>query len=373
MQHLLRYSFVLFLLLGLNKSFGTVYTNNTSITVNDNAAASPYPSAITVAGSTGTITSITVTVYNVTHSYVHDMSIMLQGPGGQSLLLQSGVAENYGVSNLTYTFSDAAAAQLSNVNTYGNGTYKPTAYFWDLWPSPAPPTPPGVNTYQTPGPFGGTSATLSSVFGGLTANGQWKLWVGDFAGGDDGQIAGGWSLDITTSNGTPCPTDVVITGNYNQALTESDTWIVSSNQTMLDAASSITLEADSINGFIEFAPQTNTDVVSSEPDATHFMLAELGDGCSPLKPSSSMTEFVYPTTTLYPNPTRDQIWIKNPAWKQQPVNIEIYTSDGRLVEHLNYSTVQEQLELNVHHLSKGIYFMRVNDNNHQEVIRFVKE
>ncbi|HPI54587.1 MAG TPA: hypothetical protein PLU10_07820, partial [Chitinophagaceae bacterium] len=223
MQHLLRYSFVLLSLFGFFTSKATVYSNNSAITVIDNAAASPYPSAISVAGTTGTITAITVTVYNVSHTYVHDMSIMLQGPGGQSLLLQSGVAENYGVSNLTYTFSDAAAAQLSDVNTYGNGTYKPTGYFWDLWPSPAPPTPPGVNTYETPGPFGGTSATLSSVFGGLTANGQWKLWVGDFAGGDDGQIAGGWSIDITTSNSTPCPTDITITGSYNQSLTESDT------------------------------------------------------------------------------------------------------------------------------------------------------
>ena len=43
-----------------------------------------------------------------------------------------------------------------------------------------------------------------SVFNGVDPNGVWKLFVVDDAGSDVGNIAGGWSLAITTGDGLTC-------------------------------------------------------------------------------------------------------------------------------------------------------------------------
>lgn len=187
-------------------SKATIFNNTGVITVVDGAPASPYSSVINVSGMAGTVSNITVTLKNVSHDYIMDMSVILQAPSGQSLLLQSGAGEPNTVSNITYTFSDAGASQLPATGNIVSTTYKPTGYYWDIWPSPAPPTPPGVGTYRIPGPFnsGLPISTLASTFNGLSPNGAWKLWVADFsAGGDPGVISGGWSLNISTSIVTP--------------------------------------------------------------------------------------------------------------------------------------------------------------------------
>jgi subtilisin-like proprotein convertase family protein len=182
----------------------TVFSNTTSITINDNAISSVYPSNINVAGMVGVITNVEVTINNLSHTWVHDVSIILQAPTGQSLLLQSGTADNMAANNLTYTISDLASTQFSSSAIWANnGSYKPTSYFWDIWPAPAPPTPPGIGTYNTPGPFGFMTETFNSTFGGLNPNGTWKLFVADFASGDAGMISGGWSINIVTSLITP--------------------------------------------------------------------------------------------------------------------------------------------------------------------------
>lgn len=178
----------------------TVFNNPASITIVDDAPASTYPSVITTSGLTGSITNVSVTINNLTHSWVHDVSLLLVAPSGESLLLQSGTADNQSATNLTYTISDAGSTQFSSSSLWmNNGTYKPTAYFWDLWPAPAPP----INQFNNPGPFGTGAVTLNGAFASSTPNGQWKLFIADFASGDAGQISGGWSLNITTAIVTP--------------------------------------------------------------------------------------------------------------------------------------------------------------------------
>ena len=178
----------------------TVFTNSSSITIVDDAPASTYPSTITTSGLSGSITNVSVTINNLTHSWVHDMSLLLVAPSGESLLLQSGTADNQSATNLTYTISDAGSTQFSSSSLWmNNGTYKPTAYFWDLWPAPAP----AINQFNNPGPFGTGAVTLNGAFASSTPNGQWKLFIADFASGDAGLISGGWSLDISTAIVTP--------------------------------------------------------------------------------------------------------------------------------------------------------------------------
>lgn len=237
------YLLIAFTLLISNYSNATVFSNTSSINVLDGVAASPYSSNITVSGMTGTISTITLTLNNVTHDYIQDMSVILQAPDGKALLVQSGAADGYSVSHISYTFSDAAASQFSAITPLISGTYKPTAYFWDIFPLPAPYTPPGVNTYFIPGPFnaGLPLSTLTSTFGGSAPNGTWKLWVADFSAGDDpGVIAGGWSMNITTTVAPPNYTlnlKLFLQGFYSGS---SLMKAVLQNQGIIGAGSSIT-------------------------------------------------------------------------------------------------------------------------------------
>src|SRR5262249_14161987 len=66
----------------------------------------PYPSAISVSGLTGPITDVTVTLNNLTHTFIPDVGVLLVGPGGQSVVLMDFVG-TLGVFNVTYTLSDA--------------------------------------------------------------------------------------------------------------------------------------------------------------------------------------------------------------------------------------------------------------------------
>jgi hypothetical protein len=87
------------------------------------------------------------------------------------------------------TFSDAASGMLPYSGTgvpISSGTYLPT-------------NPLGLR-------FGGvTNATSFSAFNGLVANGDWTLAVFDTAPIDGGSIAGGWSLNFTTTAAVPEP------------------------------------------------------------------------------------------------------------------------------------------------------------------------
>jgi len=95
--------------------------------------------------------------------------------------------------NINYTLDDAAAAFIPKPGTPASGTFKPTDYFTgDVFAAPAPAGP-----NAEPAPAG--SATFISTFGGTNPNGTWSLYVYDFAAGDSGNIAGGWSITITDS------------------------------------------------------------------------------------------------------------------------------------------------------------------------------
>jgi subtilisin-like proprotein convertase family protein len=56
------------------------------------AKASPYPDQIEIAGLTDPITSVEVTLHQVSHPKASDIDILLVGPDGQRVLLMSDVA-----------------------------------------------------------------------------------------------------------------------------------------------------------------------------------------------------------------------------------------------------------------------------------------
>ena len=163
------------------------YRNSAAIAINDNAAASPYPSAIVVPTTAGTVTKVTVTIYGLTHARQNDLDILLVGPLGQRVLLMSDVGAGVSVANVNLTFDDAAATSLTtDAVPITTGTYKPT----DSGGSP--------DTFSAPAPAAPYDLTLS-VFNGTNPAGTWSLYVVDDRGINTGSISGGWRLSLQTT------------------------------------------------------------------------------------------------------------------------------------------------------------------------------
>jgi len=167
----------------------TTFSNPGAITINDNSAATPYPSNIIVSGVTGAVTDVNVTISGISHTFPDDIDILLVGPSGQTILLMSDVGGALDVTGITLTLDDAALSALPDGSPLVSGTFMPTNFDGndgvnDIFPGPAPA-----------GPYG----SLLSAFNGIDANGTWSLFVRDDEGVDIGSIANGWSLEIVTA------------------------------------------------------------------------------------------------------------------------------------------------------------------------------
>jgi carboxypeptidase T len=169
--------------------------NITPITIPDSGPGVPYPSLISYSAG-GTILDVNVTLNDVSHTYPDDVDILLVGPAGQSVILMSDAGGSNDVTDVDLTFDDEATATLPDSAQIVTGSYDPTNYLTgDTFPAPAP---------------GGPYGTTMSVFDGTNPNGNWSLYVVDDLGGDEGQIASGWCVDIQTSGGaTATPTSTV--------------------------------------------------------------------------------------------------------------------------------------------------------------------
>jgi subtilisin-like proprotein convertase family protein len=171
----------------------TTFSNTNLIRINDNfGRATPYGSTINVAGLTGRITDVNVTLTNMNHTFPQDVAVLLVGPKGQNIILMSqAVGDDLTpLSNTTLTFDDSAATLLPTSGGVASGSFRPASYAIVDFPAPAPIGPPNYPTL-------GGSATLASAFNGTDPNGAWNLYVVDAAPPDPGSIAGGWSIDIT--------------------------------------------------------------------------------------------------------------------------------------------------------------------------------
>lgn len=190
----------------------TTFTNNTAIPIADGSDAtgsgvgSPYPSAITVSGLTGTVTDVNVSINSLTHSYPDDVGFMLVAPNGAFMAIQTDIGGRTSVTNVTYTFDDQAASEVPDAGPLTAGTFRPTSIADDDFfpqtgtaPPPQDCQPTGSGECPQASPAG--SATLNGTFGGINPNGTWKLYAIDCCEGDTGTVNGGWSLSITTSTG----------------------------------------------------------------------------------------------------------------------------------------------------------------------------
>lgn len=165
------------------------FTNSSLIRVKDEAPSTPYPSTLEVTEVEGAITNLTLTLFGLSHTWPNDIDILLVSPSGMAVVVFSDVGGGHGISNVTVKLDDAAQFFLPYSSTIPSGTYRPT----DLEPSDifAPPAPAG--------PY----KTNFTALRGSAAAGTWKLFVADDGPADTGEIAGGWSLTITTVANSP--------------------------------------------------------------------------------------------------------------------------------------------------------------------------
>jgi subtilisin-like proprotein convertase family protein len=152
--------------------------------------AQPYASQKTIFGVVGTITKVTLTLTNFSHTSPDDVDLMLVAPNGRRIVVMSDVGGTTEVGGLNLTFDDAAALYLPDDALLTNGTYKPTDYeMGDTFPAPAPQ--------------GATTGPTLDAFFGSAPNGTWKLFIVDDNGGNAGSVAGSWNLNLQTST-TAC-------------------------------------------------------------------------------------------------------------------------------------------------------------------------
>ena len=169
------------------------FTNSTALTIPDSGASVPYGTTVTASGLTGN-KLIRLEITGITHTFPNDIDMLLVGPGGQKFSLLSDSGGTGDVSSLTFTLSDAAAAQQSTTQWVA-GDFKPVNIgAGDLFAAPAPAGP------YSEAPTAG-AASFASVFGtdGTTMNGTWALYVVDDLGGDLGTMAG-WKLTFEAND-----------------------------------------------------------------------------------------------------------------------------------------------------------------------------
>jgi subtilisin-like proprotein convertase family protein len=166
------------------------FTNVTTITIADESPAVPYPSVISVTGLTGVITNVSVTLRGLTHSWPDDIDVLLVGPGGQRIMLMSDAGGSFPVNGVTLTFNNSVR-QIPNSAQITSGVHGPAN-----WGSSA------GDDFPPPAPTGPYIASLEALYGG-DPNGTWALYIMDDIPGNDGELANGWSLTISTGPEPP--------------------------------------------------------------------------------------------------------------------------------------------------------------------------
>ncbi len=187
-------------------------TSSTSGTIRDTASqhrfaaaidpAVTYPATINVSNAPTNIASVRVTLYDMTiFGNAADIDVLLVGPTGASIVLMADAGAGTTLSSpTTITFSDAAGAVLPELDPINSGTYEPTTYgaAETDFAAPAPAGP-----YNEPRSTVGGTPSLSSVFAGTTAVGNWQLFIRTDSGagfqrmgGGSPVINGGWGLQL---------------------------------------------------------------------------------------------------------------------------------------------------------------------------------
>jgi uncharacterized repeat protein (TIGR01451 family) len=158
----------------------------------DAGPASPYPSSMQISNVTGYVSKVTVTVSNMSHTFPHDIGLLLVGPGTNTVLMDAALQGFSDMTDTTLTFDSTAPIVLPSSGDVTSGTYQPADYNAnDVFTNAVTL---GLVTNAVIPPY---SANLTN-FNGLPPNGTWSLYAHDDVVGDAGAISNGWAVTITT-------------------------------------------------------------------------------------------------------------------------------------------------------------------------------
>ena len=227
----------------------------------------PYPSTITVGGSTTPITDLNVQLNGLTHTFPTDIDLLLVGPQGQSAEILSDSGGGTDVNAVNLTLDDAAATTVPTPIVAG--TYQPTN------PGGAP------DPFPAPAPVA-TGASALSVFNGTNPNGTWSLYVVDDSAIDSGSLAG-WGLQITTVD---APASPVITapaaGTRDRDGTFTVTGSAPSNESVKVLVDGVLKGTTTASAIGQWAVP-----VSGVHNGTHAVTATATDGFGNVSPPSA--------------------------------------------------------------------------------------
>jgi subtilisin-like proprotein convertase family protein len=189
---------------GLALAATTTFSNSSPIQIVDSVfpdpgLANPYPSQINVQNLSGNITDVNLELSGYSHTFPDDVDVLLVGPQGQKALLMSDAGGGNDVNQVNLTLDDEALNPLPDNDQITSGAYKPTQGTVTSGTGDSVPA-----NFPAPAPAGPYASALS-VFDGTDPNGTWDLYVIDDTNPDSGQLAGGWSLQITTDSPDPQP------------------------------------------------------------------------------------------------------------------------------------------------------------------------
>jgi hypothetical protein len=152
------------------------------IAIPSEGPSSPYPVPIVVSGPSTELRGIRFHVLGLSHTFPDDIDILLVGPDGRRLVVQSDAGGGADVANISYVIDDAAALPLPDSTELTSASFRPTNHgVGDSFPVPAP-----QGSLANPEPAG--FATLTGAFVGHQANGVWNVYVVDDAALDSGSV-----------------------------------------------------------------------------------------------------------------------------------------------------------------------------------------
>ena len=157
------------------------FANTAFISIPDSGAATPYPSSILISGVSGVVSKATAALQGFTHSFPHDVNVLLASPSGQQTVLMAHVGGANPVTNLVLDFDEAATQTLS-ATQLTSGTNLPTQ---------------GGSFDSFPGISGTPTNTNLNTFIGVNPNGLWSLYIYDDTAGNNGSVVSGWTLGLT--------------------------------------------------------------------------------------------------------------------------------------------------------------------------------
>ena len=160
----------------------------TKVNINPVDKASPYSSTVNVTGVRGQVLDVNVILYSVDHPRPSDISVMLEHQGRQTVIMRNasdGTALR--TANIILDQDGGHVLPGKNAPLVGARAYRP-------------------RDYKKGQPFGDPAPTSNDAdeeyldfFRGMSATGDWTLWIRDDRTPIGGTIKG-WQLEIITDS-----------------------------------------------------------------------------------------------------------------------------------------------------------------------------